>query len=154
MQGMEEYTDNLETNGAGAATPCGRCAASQFRLVVAHEVGRDCEQKGACGANGRPPAQHLWDLVGKRPDPAAGTQTLRKTLAGQAMGSCSRGEPQIVDCAAVTALRGCRGRCAGGQARRRLATGNARRGAGGAGDAGCWMLPWVSLLCSSSTVWL
>ena len=51
--GQEVYTDNLETNGAGAATPCGRCAASQFRLVVAHEVGRDgsreCQWQAAVG---------------------------------------------------------------------------------------------------------
>jgi hypothetical protein len=41
--GWEVYTDNLETNGAGAATPCGGCAACQSRLVVIHEVGRDIE---------------------------------------------------------------------------------------------------------------
>jgi hypothetical protein len=47
------YTDNLETNGAGTATPCGRCAASQSRLVVAHEVGRDggreCQWQASVG---------------------------------------------------------------------------------------------------------
>lgn len=69
-------------------------------------------------------------LVGKRLDPAAGTYTAVETWSWARAG---RGEPQIVDCAAVTALRGCRGRCAGGQARRRLATDNARRGAGAAG---------------------
>jgi hypothetical protein len=40
-RGQLVYTDNLETNGAGAATACGGCAACQSRLVVDHEVGRD-----------------------------------------------------------------------------------------------------------------
>ena len=96
MQGMEEYTDNLETNGAGAATPCGRCAASQFRLVVAHEVGRDGSKGCQWQASRQPSSANVLTLpqeVGN--------------LAGQAVGSCCRGEPQIVDCAAVTALRGC-----------------------------------------------
>ena len=57
--GQLVYTDNLETKGAGAATPCGGCAALQSRLVVDHEVGRDM---------GCPKA-----AVGKRLDPAAGT---------------------------------------------------------------------------------
>ena len=116
----------METNGVGAATPCGGCAACQSRLVVTHEVGRDTE---GAKCKWQPSANVLTLLV-------AGT-------CWEAVGSCGRGEPQIVDCAAVTAVRGVvlADKLADGW---RQATHGAERAA----------VVVIMVSCSSSTVWL
>ena len=86
-------------------------------------------------ARGRPRGRQGWfarvPMAGRRRQTSLTLRQALRHLAGRPWGSCGRGEPQIVDCAAVIAVRGPEDVCAGGQARRRLATGNARRGAGG-----------------------